>query len=675
MNTAVIENRQAMAPFYMLMVSAVIGLILCLIHWTVPYSQGLRLLWNTVFHYDMTDYQHLIVHLTYLPRLVIAILCGFSLAVAGCIMQFVLRNPIASPTTLGVASGAELGMILGILLIPANIATTGLLMPIGMLMSSHFFPAFLGGCLATGLVFILSAKRGFSPVHMVLAGMVISLFFGSLNTMLLLLNEQQLTRVFVWGAGTLNQNGWSSVTTLLPLVIVPSAFLLLLERPLSSLQLGDSVASSIGVNVKTIKVVCLVLAISMTASVVSEVGLIGFIGIVAPAIARMLRVRTLRWQILVSGVLGALLLLLADLIIQPFSGVGGEMLPTGAMTALIGTPFLLWLLNRKVMQSDLRAREESYTHYQARHLAKTACVLVPLLFMAFVWVLFIGKDSQGWNIARSLSILELRVPRALVAMLAGVGLAIAGTAIQRVSTNPMASPEILGISSGAALALVIGAVLGIAVERHEQMLLGTAGALLVTGIIWWMGRKQNFAPTQMLLTGIALSAGLDAFLRIAMSSGQDNVTALITWLSGSTYLVAMSDVYLMLVGVLILGSISLACHRWFDLIGLGEVSATSVGIDCRKVRGLLLLLVAMMTTLCTIVIGPLSFIGLLAPHLARSLHQYKASNQLITASLLGGILMLLADWLGRTLWFPWQFPAGLLASLIGGGYFLYLMKK
>ncbi|OEE31155.1 Fe3+-hydroxamate ABC transporter permease FhuB [Vibrio genomosp. F10 str. ZF-129] len=675
MNTAVLENRRTNLPFFMVTVFTVMGLILCLIHWTVPYSQGLGLLLNTVFHYDVTDYQHLIVHLTYLPRLAIAILCGFSLAVAGCIMQFVLRNPIASPTTLGVASGAELGMILGILLIPANIATTGLLMPVGMLLNSHFFPAFLGGCLATALVFILSAKRGFSPVHMVLAGMVISLFFGSLNTMLLLLNEQQLTRVFVWGAGTLNQNGWSSVTTLLPLVIVPSVFLLLLERPLSSLLLGDSVASSIGVNVKTIKVVCLVLAISMTASVVSEVGLIGFIGIVAPAIARMLRVRTLRWQILVSGVLGSVMLLLADLIIQSFSGVGGELLPTGAMTALIGAPILLWLLNRKVMQSDLRAREESHTHYQTRHLAKIACVLVPLLIMAFVWVLFIGKDSQGWNVAHSLSILELRVPRALVAMFAGVGLAIAGTAIQRVSTNPMASPEILGISSGAALALVIGAVLGIAVERHEQMLLGTAGALLVTGIIWWMGRKQNFAPTQMLLTGIALSAGLDAFLRIAMSSGQDNVTALITWLSGSTYLVAMSDVYLMLVGVVILGAFSLICHRWFDLIGLGEISATSVGIDCRKVRGLLLLLVAMMTTLCTIVIGPLSFIGLLAPHLARSLHQYKASNQLITASLLGGILMLLADWLGRTLWFPWQFPAGLLASLIGGGYFLYLMRK
>ncbi|MCG6272144.1 iron chelate uptake ABC transporter family permease subunit, partial [Vibrio vulnificus] len=77
----------------------------------------------------------------------------------------------------------------------------------------------------------------------------------------------------------------------------------------------------------------------------------------------------------------------------------------------------------------------------------------------------------------------------------------------------------------------------------------------------------------------------------------------------------------------------------------------------------------------TIVIGPLSFVGLLAPHMARSLHQYQARPQMLTAALLGATIMVSADWIGRTLWFPWQFPAGLLASLIGGGYFLYLMRR
>jgi len=154
-----------------------------LIQVTAPYSQGIGLIWDTIFHFDSANYQHLITYFTYLPRLSVAIICGFALAVAGCVMQFVLRNPIASPTTLGVAAGAELGMVLGLLLIPAHFVIPA------------FIPAFVGGCLSTLLVFALSSVRGFSPLHMVLAGMVVSLFLGSLNTMLLMLHEQRLTSV------------------------------------------------------------------------------------------------------------------------------------------------------------------------------------------------------------------------------------------------------------------------------------------------------------------------------------------------------------------------------------------------------------------------------------------------------------------------------------------------
>lgn len=157
--------------------------------------------------------------------------------------------------------------------------------------------------------------------------------------MLLMLHEQRLTSIFVWGAGVLNQNDWSSTQMLLPLVLLPTSLLLVLQRPLSALQFGDNVATSLGVNIKQIKLLCLSLAIFITAAVVSEVGLIGFVGIVAPAIARMLGVRALAKQILASGAIGSGILLTVDLVIQPFSGVGGELLPTGAMTALIGAPF------------------------------------------------------------------------------------------------------------------------------------------------------------------------------------------------------------------------------------------------------------------------------------------------------------------------------------------------
>ncbi|WGS60010.1 Fe(3+)-hydroxamate ABC transporter permease FhuB [Vibrio lentus] len=642
---------------------AVVLVISVLLQITAPYSQGAGLIWDTLFHFDPSNYQHLITHLTYLPRLTVALICGFALAVAGCVMQFVLRNPIASPTTLGVAAGAELGMVLGILLIPANLAIPG------------FIPAFIGGCLATGLVFALSSARGFSPLHMVLAGMVVSLFLGSLNTMLLMLHEQQLTSIFVWGAGVLNQNDWSSVQVLIPLVSIPTLLLLVFQRPLSALQFGDNVATSLGVNIKQIKLLCLSLAIFITAAVVSEVGLIGFVGIVAPAIARLMGVRALAKQILVSGLVGSLILLIVDLVIQPFSGVGGELLPTGAMTALLGAPFLLWLLQRTKLQSDLKNRSEHVERYKLVDTRKVLTTMFLLLVVICTVALTFGKNQFGWSVEFHQSLFELRLPRVLVALLAGVGLAFAGTIIQRISNNPMASPEVLGISSGAALALVLGTLFGTAVGREEQMLLGTLGATSVTALVWFMGRKHNFAPTQTLLTGIALSAGLDALLRIAMSSGNENATSLLTWLSGSTYLVANQDVMLLAIGVALVGAVALSLNRWIELINLGDVTTSSLGMNTTLVRLALLLLVAALTTLCTIVIGPLSFIGLLAPHMARSLHQYRVIPQMLTAALLGAIIMVAADWIGRTLWFPWQFPAGLLASLLGGGYFLYLMRK
>ena len=637
-----------------------IGLLL---QYTAPYSQGLGLIWDTIFAYDASNYQHIITNLTYLPRLTVAVVCGFALAVAGCVMQFVLRNPIASPTTLGVAAGAELGMVLGILLLP-----TGLAFP-------SFIPAFIGGCLATGLVFLLSSTRGYSPLHMGLSGMVVSLLLGSLNTMLLMLHEQKLTSLFVWGAGVLNQNDWSSTQVLIPLVSLPTFLLLLLQRPLSSLQFGDNVATSLGVNIKQIKLLCLSLSIFITAAVVSEVGIIGFVGIVAPAISRMLGVRSLAKQILSSGLIGGGILLLVDLLIQPFSGVGGELLPTGAMTALLGAPFLLWLLQRTKLHSELKTRSEYVENFKHVSTSKVLITMALILFLVCAVSITLGKNQQDWSFDLDQSLLDLRLPRVQVALLAGIGLAFAGTIIQRISNNPMASPEVLGISSGAALALVLGTLIGGAIGREQQMLLGTIGAASVTAVVWLMGRKHNFAPTKTLLTGIALSAGLDALLRISMSSGNDNATALLTWLSGSTYLVAQCDVMLLAIGVTIVGAFAIALNRWIELIGLGEVTTTSLGMNTTFVRLVLLLVVAALTTLCTIVIGPLSFIGLLAPHMARSLHQYKATPQMLTAALLGAIIMVVADWIGRTLWFPWQFPAGLLASLIGGGYFLFLMRR
>ena len=641
---------------------ALLMLISLLIQATVPYSGGWPLLLQTLFDYDISDYQQLIIHLTYLPRLAMALMCGFALALAGCMMQFVLRNPIASPTTLGVAAGAQLGMVLGILLVPASLAPPA------------YLTAFVGGAACTALVFWLAAHKGLAPIHLVLSGMVVNLFVGAANTMLMLVNERHLSSVFVWGAGALNQSSWEPLMRMLPWLAIAALGIAFIHRPLSALALGDNVSNNLGINVKHLKITALALAIFMTAVVVSEVGIIGFIGIVAPGVVRLMGVRQLPWQLLYSGLIGSVMLLIADLLTQPIAHAVGELLPTGAMTALFGAPFLLWLLQRQRWPAQLKATTEAPSHYQQRSFYKIIFIVSVMLALALLLALGINRDSQGFLLSFSPSLMELRLPRVLGACFAGMGLAIAGTLIQRLTHNPMASPEVLGMSSGAALTLVLCSLLGMTLLRFEQILLGSAGALSVTAVLWWLGRRQHFEPSQLLLTGIALSAGLDAILRITMA-GQENVGALLTWLSGSTYLLTYQDVAWLAGGTLILAVAPLLLHRWFDLIELGAVSASSVGLNCLHVRRLTLLLVALLTTLCTAFIGPLTFIGLLAPHMARALQQHSALKQMITACLLGALVMVVADWIGRVVWFPWQFPAGLLSALIGGGYFLYLMRR
>lgn len=630
---------------------------------SLPYNFSYTQWLSALFSPDEADYRQIIVHYYYLPRLAIAVLCGAGLAIAGCLMQYVLRNPLASPTTLGVAAGAELGLACGLLFVPASLGI------------ANYWFAFFGGLAATGLVFMLTAKRGFAPLQMVLAGMVVSLFFGSLNMMLLLVNEQQLTSVFIWGAGALNQTDWQGVTSLLPLLLGPVTILLLLLRPLTILQLGEEVAASIGVRVVALRVLSLALGIFITSAIVSQVGIIGFVGLVSPALARLLGARHLLSRLLASALIGASLLLMADLVIQPLSGVGGELLPTGAVTALIGAPFLLWLLHQQSFASSLKAEAEPAPHYRPRAFRQLVIVLSCVTVLMLAVAVLVGNSQQGWQLAVSETLLGLRVPRVLVAMFAGIGLAMAGTVIQRVTGNAMASPEVMGISAGAAFALVIGAMGGWALQRVDQMLLGTAGAMAVMVVIWLSGRRNRFAPMQMLLTGVGISACLDAMIRIAMSSGQDNIKALLTWLSGSTYLVAGQDVIVIFIGLLLIGGTLLLLERWLDVISLGEVIAGSIGLNCHRVRQLLMLMAAMLTALATVVVGPLSFVGLLAPHMARSLGQYGARHQLVIACLLGGNIMVFADWVGRNVWFPWQFPAGLLASVVGGGYFLYLLRR
>ena len=150
---------------------------------------------------------------------------------------------------------------------------------------------------------------------------------------------------------------------------------------------------------------------------------------------------------------------------------------------------------------------------------------------------------------------------------------------------------------------------------------------------------------------------------------------MIAWLSGSTYYVDLTS---SLVVVLLACLLGLAAHfftRWLDILPLGHATAASLGIGVKHARLALLGLVALLTATATLVVGPLSFVGLLAPHMARMAGFQRAHWHLLGAALMGALLMVIADWLGRQWLFPDEIPAGLVASLIGGAYFMWGLRR
>jgi iron complex transport system permease protein len=613
--------------------------------------------------FDNVD--ELLLHFAWWPRFTIALLAGGGLALAGVLMQQVLRNPLASPTTLGVASGANLALMAVTLLAP------------GMLAIGSEWIALLGGAAAMGLVFALSWRRGLAPIAVVLAGLVVNLYLGALSTALLLFNHETLAGLLIWGAGSLAQNGWDGVASLAPRLALCGLAAWLLLRPLAVLELDDASAKSLGISLKHLRFAGLGLAVFLTGSVVSVVGIIGFIGLAAPNIVRMAGARTLRARILWSTLLGAVLLATTDLLLQRFSGMVATLIPTGAVTGALGAPLLMWLIPRLKLQGDRppQASGVVITRHAAPHRLITGLLLT--LVGAMVVGHLVGQGANGWSIIAPTNwgVIEWRFPRVMAAAASGLMLAIAGTILQRLSANPMASPEVLGISGGCAIALILGIYLLPAPSHALLVAIGTLGALATLLVLVVLNRKSGFVPERLLLSGVAISALFDAVRSVLLAGGDPRGQQVIAWLAGSTYYVEVGSALLVGGIAAALALISLPFTRWLDIMPMGAATARSLGIGLNHARLALLLLVALLTACATLVVGPLSFIGLLAPHMARLLGFSRARQHLVGAALIGMLLMVLADWVGRQIMFPYEIPAGLVASLLGGAYFMWGLRR
>ncbi|BBU06906.1 MULTISPECIES: Fe(3+)-hydroxamate ABC transporter permease FhuB [Aeromonas] len=647
-------------------VSILLGLTLSLACWELARQLPGALWWQSLFAPNLDDVSQAVVHFSWLPRLAVTLLAGAALGLAGTLMQQVLRNPLASPTTLGVASGAQLALMMVTLFAPS------------WLLLGREWIAMVGGSLAMALVFALAWRRQLNPVVIVFAGLVINLYLAAISMGLLLFFQEELKGLLVWGSGSLVQNSWSGVSYLLPRLLAAAALAAVLVRPLAVLELDDASARSLGVSLQHLRFAGLGLAVFVTACVVSVVGLIGFIGLAAPAMVRLLGIRQLGQRLLWAPILGALLLAATDLLLQSLSRFWPVLIPTGAMTALLGAPLLLWLIPRLGIKSGTPKANAALL--VARHPAQARLIglLLVGLLLAMVASLLFGQGMTGWSWPSWLrwqAQLEWRLPRTLAAGAAGVLLALAGTLLQRVSNNPMASPELLGVSGGTFMGVIATALLLPALPLPLMLaggLLGAFGCLLLLVVV---NRKHCFQPERILLSGIAITALFEPLQAIALANGDMRVQQLLSWMSGSTYYVTLPVAYGLVGLALLMLAACLLVSRWLDLLPMGTAVATALGIRLNRAQLAILLLVAVLTASATLVVGPLSFVGLLAPHMAKLMGLVRARWHLLGAAVSGALLMVSADWVGQQILFPQEVPVGLVSTLLGGAYFMWCLRR
>lgn len=292
--------------------------------WFSP-ARILEGLWND----DRTI--HLVVVNLRLPRILMSILVGASLSVSGALLQAVMRNPLADPGIIGVSAGA------------ATAATTILLLAPRLFSAVPLF-AFGGALLACVLIYVMAWKNGVDPVRIVLSGVAINTVLGAYTSFLQLLNADNLSNVLGFLNGSLSGRGWEQVYT----VAVYSAIGLMCGaaciKSANILQLGDEMASSLGVNVNLLRILISAVGAFLAAATVAVAGMIGFVGLVVPHMARMLGGADYRSLLPVAALLGGIVLLAADTVGRIL--IPGMEIPVGVIMAMTGGPFFLYMLRK-----------------------------------------------------------------------------------------------------------------------------------------------------------------------------------------------------------------------------------------------------------------------------------------------------------------------------------------
>lgn len=322
----------------------------------------------------------------------------------------------------------------------------------------------------------------------------------------------------------------------------------------------------------------------------------------------------------------------------------------------------------------------SHSGFRAIGFYLSALCTVALLFVLSIrygtYTLSFDEISQAFHPDDNnyFTLMEYRLPRALLAIIIGGALAISGVLVQSVVRNPLASPDILGINNAAGLVAVTVLIFLPNLAFYWLPIFAFIGGVL-SFILLWMICGFNFRPIKMAIIGVALSALWAAISHYLMLTNPVEINTAMLWLTGSLWGRSWAYVDVVLPWLLVLLPLPFIFCRDLDTLGLGENKAATLGVSVNKTQILVLVLAVALSTTAVAICGPIAFLGLVAPHLARKLVGGRHRTLLPAAMLIGTLLLQISDILARVIDPPTELPAGILTAIIGAPYFFYLLMR
>ena len=281
---------------------------------------------------------------------------------------------------------------------------------------------------------------------------------------------------------------------------------------------------------------------------------------------------------------------------------------------------------------------------------------------------------NGDNEMISTIVLKMRLPRNILAVLVGANLAISGCLLQAVMKNPLSDPGITGVSSGASLFAII--ILLLLPEYTGILpLVAFIGGAIACIIVYSMAWKNGLKAIRVVLAGVAVNAVIGGFISLLTTLYSDRIQSALLWLNGSLAAKTWVDVRLVAIYSLIGLTLSIFCIRGANVLSLSDESATNIGFNVNKTRMLLSAVAVFLAATSTAIVGIISFVGLIVPHISRMIigsdHKYTIPFSMV----MGGIVLLVADTVARTILGSLELPVGVVMSIVGGPFFLYLLRK